>query len=93
MVVFFGRVHAINVRQGRGATIEEQRAIGTAAGYKGRSGYNGWPWTWADRQDGRWVTDEEDLSSHDRDHKRLSGMGFFRWAAQQLDITLPPDLA
>jgi len=92
MVLFFGRLRAINVRQGRGATPDEQRAIGYAAGYKGRSGYNGWPWTYIDQEDGRWISDDADLQAADVELGRISGMSFLRWAALQLDISLPTDL-
>lgn len=93
VIVFFGRLRALNVRQGTGADENEQRAIGNAAGYKGRAGFNGWPWTWEDRKDGRWITDDEDLSEEDQAKGRLSGMAFLRQFAKRLDVKLPADLA
>jgi hypothetical protein len=90
--IFFGRLRALNVRQGRGADESEQRAIGRAAGYVGRTGFNGWPWTWEDHEDGRWITDDDDITEEDKAKDRISGMAFLRHYAKQLKISLPDDL-
>ena len=92
-VIFFGQLRAINVRERRGATVEEQLRIARNAGYKNRSGFSGWGWTWRDDEaGGRWVTDNEELSEEDRLRGRSSGMGFLRSYAKQLGVILPSDL-
>ncbi|MET4706038.1 hypothetical protein [Frigoribacterium sp. UYMn621] len=92
-IVFFGRLRALNIRQRRGADTTEQKAIGYAAGYKGRAGFNGWPWTSQDRENGRWITDDGDLTEEDKAKERISGMAFLREYAKRRGIVLPDDLA
>jgi hypothetical protein len=93
VIVFFGRLRALNVRQGRGADQSEQRALGNAAGYKGRVAFNGWTWTWKDRADGRWITDDDELTGDERANGRTSGMGFLREYVKRRNVVLPEDLA
>ena len=92
-LIFFARLLAINVRQGRGATAADQTAIVRAAGYQDRRAYAGWSWTWRDDESGRrWITDDHELSEADRLHGRSSGMAFLRWYAKSLNVKLSEDL-
>lgn len=91
--LFFGRLRAINMREHRGADPSERTAIARAAGYIDARGFAGWTWTWKDLEDGRWMTDEEDLTDEDRDRGRSSGMQFLRHYAKALNVRLPDDLA
>lgn len=92
-LILFGRLRALNMRRRRGASIDEQREIGLAAGCQGRHGFSGWPWTWVDRDDGRWITDDDDLSATDVAAGRSSGMAFLRHYSRAVGVKLPDDLA
>lgn len=92
-LIFFSRLRAINVRQHRGATPQERVAIARAAGYRDARAYSGWTWTWEDREDGRWITDDDDLIEEDKAKGRLSGVAFMRHYAEALDRVLPDDIA
>ncbi len=87
-LIFFGMLRAINVRQGRGATPGERTAIARAAGYQDARAYSGWTWTWQDRPDGRWITEDDDAPAEGR----RSGMTWLRLYAETLNVTLPGDL-
>lgn len=92
-LMFFGQLAALNVREQRGATVSEQLAIARAAGYQDRRAFAGWPWTWTDRDGGRWITDDDELTENDKARGRSSGIGFLRWYAEALGVRLPDDLA
>lgn len=91
-LLFFGQLWAINVREQRGATVSEQTAIARAAGYQDRRAFAGWQWTWADREDGRWITEDDELSPNDKARGRSSGMAFLRWYAEAVGVRLPDDM-
>jgi hypothetical protein len=81
-LIMFGRVYAINVRLGRGATLTELREIAGAAGYRDARAWAGWGKYATERDaDGQlWVTE----------------VGHAEWIpkmAERLNFVLPDDIA
>lgn len=81
-LIMFGRLYAINVRLGRGATRTELREIAQAAAYKDARAWNGWAKYATDRDgDGQvWVN----KTGHE---------AWIAKIAQRLNFELPEDLA
>lgn len=77
----FGRIQAINQRKNRGATKTECIEIAQKAGYRDARAWAGWnPPTWQDDENNaRWITE--------------AGIGFLRDYYNQVNRTLPKDLA
>ena len=81
-LIMFGRLYAINVRLGRGATRTELREIAQAAGYADARAWAGWGKYATERdEDGQlWVTE----------------VGHAEWItkmAERLNFVLPDDIA
>lgn len=76
-VVYLGGILALNVRSGRGATLDEHRSIATRAGYPDLRGITGLR---AERRsDGMWLT--------------FVGRRELEESARYLGLELPDDLA
>lgn len=82
LVILFGSLYAINVREGRGATRREMREIAQAASYSDARAWNGWA---------KYAT-ERDASGE----LWVNEMGHRVWLTEKADaqrLTLPDDLA
>lgn len=79
-IVLWGRLRALAVRQGRGATPEESREIAISAGYKDGRGWNAWSAGWEKDSDGNRIFTE-------------AGMGHLKHYYAQVGRALPEDLA
>lgn len=80
-ITMFGRLYAINIRMGRGASRRDLREIATVAGYTDGRAWNGW---------GKFATTRDDAGELELNKK---GHEWLTKAATQQNIILPDDLA
>ena len=80
VVIMFGRLYAINIREGRGASRRDLRRIATAANYTDARAWNGW---------GKFATIRDEAGELELTE---TGHAWLTSAAEQQNFRLPSDL-